>query len=458
MKSITLIALCLGFFMVIMDVTIVNVALPTLATQLHTSVSWLQWIVDGYTLSFAGLLLSAGYLSDQFNSKHLFRLGIASFAITSLFCGLVSSPTLLTIFRVFQGIAAALIVPSSLALIHMGFDEHTARSKAIGIWAAIGGIAAAIGPMAGAILTSSLGWRAVFFVNVPIAILCLLLTSGNFKQNIQSISKRKYFDWLGQIFAILSITSLALAIIELGHLGWKNPLVLIGFLLFVFSTLLFIFVESRCKNPMLPLKFFKVNGFSIGIVNGLLLNFGVYGEFFILPLYFQQVRGYGVLETGLSLTPLTLVMPLAAFFSGRLISSINATRTALVGLCLAALGFISLLFVIDNFSDYYYFILPLMFLGFGISTAMPALTSITMHSIICDSVGLASGAFNASRQLGSLIGVGVFGSIIASTTNFMHGIRYTLYVGILAYLLAIFLLLFPIVGFPKFKNMGLVKN
>lgn len=448
--------------MVIMDVTIVNVALPTLAAQLHTTVSWLQWIVDGYTLSFAGLLLSAGYLSDQFNSKFLFRSGIAAFAITSLFCGLVSSPLLLTIFRVLQGIAAALIVPTSLALIHAGFDEQAARSKAIGIWAAIGGIAAAIGPMAGAVLTSLLGWRAVFFVNVPIAALCLWLTAGNIKKKVQSISNRKHFDWLGQILAILSITSLALAIIEGGHLGWKDPLVFIGFLIFALSTSLFIVVESRSQIPMLPLKFFKVPIFSIGIINGLLLNFGIYGEFFILPQYFQQVRGYGVLATGFSLTPLTLTMPLAAYLSGRLISRINATKAALLGLSLAAMGFICLLIVVDKFPDYYYFIFPLALLGFGISIAMPALTSITMHSVTGDSVGLASGAFNASRQLGSLIGVAVFGSIIASTSNFMLGMQYTLYVGGLTYLLAIFLLLSSMIGknrdFLKFKNLEATKK
>ncbi|TAK71817.1 MAG: DHA2 family efflux MFS transporter permease subunit [Gammaproteobacteria bacterium] len=438
MKPISLFALCLGFFMVIMDVTIINVALPTLAIDLHTTVSWLQWIVDGYTLSFAGLLLTAGHLSDQFNTKTLFRLGVIIFALTSLVCGLVSSPLLLTTFRLLQGIAAAIIVPTSLALIHIGFSEQTARSKAIAIWATTGGIAAAMGPVTGAILTSALSWRAVFFVNVPIALICLWLTKKDIKVKDQRILKS--FDWPGQAFAILSIATLALAIIEAGHLGWKAPLVMASFVIFSFSTLIFIAIETRSKAPMLPLTFFAVPTFTIGIICGLLLNFGVYGEFFILPLYFQHLRGYSTLITGLALTPLTIIMPIASYLSGRLIHRIGVKWTALFGLLLATIGFLCLLIAGEHSPAYYYFILPLLIVGLGVPMAMPALTVIVMHSVTSDSVGLASGAFNASRQLGSLLGVALFGSIIASTPRFIVGMHITLYIGIATYLLAVFLM------------------
>ncbi|MBA2648587.1 MAG: MFS transporter [Legionella sp.] len=440
MRPITLIALCLGFFMVIMDVTIVNVALPTLGAQLHASVSWLQWIVDGYTLSFAALLLTTGHLSDQFNAKKLFRSGIILFALTSLFCGLVSVPWLLTSFRIVQGIAAALVVPTSLALIHMGVTEKKAHSKAIAIWAATGGIAAAVGPVIGAVLTSSLGWRAVFFVNVPIAITCWWLTKNGIKVKVPNDHK-KSFDWPGQIFAIFSIATLALAIIEAGHLGWKDPLVIGNFVVFFLSTVMFVISEWYGKTPMLPLTFFKIPSFRISILAGLLLNLGVYGEFFILPLYFQHLRHYSVLATGLALTPLTIIMPLSSYLSGKLINHLGDSKwPALLGLVIATIGYSGLLIAGEQTPAYYYFILPLLLLGFGVSMSMPALTILLMHSVPSNAAGLASGAFNMSRQLGSLLGVAIFGSMIASTSNFIVGMHLTLYFGITTYLFAVFLI------------------
>ena len=216
---IPLIALCVGFFMVILDVTIINVALPSMAKNLDGGISWLQWVVDGYTLTFACLLLSAGSLGDRWGAKSSYLFGLMIFILMSAACGMANNFLWLTLFRLLQGVSAALLVPTSIALINAAYKDKTARARAIGVWASIGGIAAASGPVLGALLTAGFGWRSVFFVNVPVGILGLLLTVYYVKDTIRGHQEK--FDFLGQIIGILSIASLAFSLIEAGRVGDK---------------------------------------------------------------------------------------------------------------------------------------------------------------------------------------------------------------------------------------------
>src|SRR3990167_8955345 len=223
-KHLPLIALCLGFFMVIMDVTIVNIALPSMSKNLHGNISWLQWVVDGYTLTFACLLLSAGNLADRVGAKSTYLLGLILFTIASLACGLLSNFLMLIAMRLLQGIGAALLVPTSLALINASYENKKERAYAMGIWSAIGGIAGAAGPVLGGFLVFYFGWRSVFFVNAPIGLIVFFMTK-KFVVN-PSPSGKGHFDVLGQLLGVISIAALAFSLIEAGRMGFSSHLVI----------------------------------------------------------------------------------------------------------------------------------------------------------------------------------------------------------------------------------------
>ncbi len=423
---IPLIALCLGFFMVIIDVTIVNVALPSMARSLKGGISWLQWVVDGYTLTFACLLLSAGNLGDRVGAKSAFLSGLILFVLTSIGCGLAFNFWQLTGFRLLQGVAAALLVPTSLALINASYSDPAERAKAIGIWAAIGGVAAAAGPILGGILTTAFGWRAIFFVNIPVGVLGILLT---LKYVPNPISQGKSsFDFLGQILGIISIAALAFSLIEAGKLGWLAQEVLVGFIMFICAFIAFLIFEHRIEQPMFPLNLFHSKTFSVAIAVGMILNIGVYGELFVLTLYFQQIKNYSVLITGFAFMPLLGVIAVASYLGGKMTSFLGVKIPMIVGLAVGAIGFLSMLIVNEDIS-YFMLILPLAAIGFGIACTMPAATVAVICAAPKGRAGIASGALNASRQMGSLIGVAVFGTIINMSHHFVSGMHTTLLIG-----------------------------
>ncbi len=431
----SLLALCLGFFMVIIDVTIVNVSLPIMQTSLGGNVSWLQWVVDGYTLTFACLLLSAGSLADRIGAKKAFQAGLLLFVLTSMGCALSNAFWSLTTFRLLQGIAAAFLVPTSLALINSSYPDKESRAKAIGIWGGLGGIAAASGPILGGILTASFGWRAVFWVNVPIGLLALILAVKYIASPTRSLNgTHEKFDFAGQITGIVSIAALAFSLIETGNLGWFSPIVLIGFLVFFVTFIAFLWIEHHNRSPMFPLNLFKSHEFSIAIVVGMIINFGLYGELFILPLYFHQMKEFSVLQIGVAILPLTGLVAVASYLSGKIISIKGGKFPMIVGLIIGALGFAFLLMAEKN-TDYYWLILPLAAIGFGTAFTMPAATVTAIQAAPEDRPGIAAGAFNASRQLGSLLSVALFGTIVATSTHFMAGMHITLMIGGSLYLI-----------------------
>lgn len=430
-----------------MDVTIVNVALPSMKTGLDTSVSWLQWVVDGYTLLFACLLLMAGHLCDQLSAKKLFQWGVIFFSVTSLFCGLANTAWLLTLFRLLQGASAAFIVPASISLIHSSFSDPKSRSHAIGIWGGIAGIAAATGPFLGAVLTSAFSWRAVFFVNVPIGIICFLFAKKSLV-NSKIKNNSTTFDLPGQIFCITGIGALAFALIEAGRLGWYSLMVMSSFGLFVLALIAFIVTEWRVKAPMFPLSFFRSRQFTVAAIVGIMMNVGFYGELFILPLYFQHIRGYTVMMTGFAILPIMIMVGLSSYLAGKIVSVIGPKWPMVLGLLLSAIGFLGMLTVGTHEPPYWELILPLMMMGFGVAFTMPAATIAIIRSVDSSRTGIASAAFNTSRQLGSLIGVAIFGTIIASTQNFIFGMHTTLFIAAGVFLFGGFLSAY----FIKIKN------
>jgi len=422
-NKMPLVALCLGFFMVIMDVNIVNVALPSMAKDLGGNISWLQWVVDGYTLTFACLLLSAGNLGDRFGAKTAYLSGLLLFVLTSIACGMATHFLALTLFRLLQGIAAALLVPTSLALINSSYENKSDRARAIGVWGGIGGFAAAAGPAIGAFLTAWFGWRSVFFVNIPIGMIGVLLTINHVKNSKSGHTGN--FDFLGQFTGMISIALLAFSLIEAGRLGWLSTTVMGGLGLFLLTIIIFILIEHRNASPMFPLIFFKSNTFSTSIAIGMIINVGVYGIFFLLPLYFQHIRAYSVFMTGLAITPLSALAGICSYFSGRLVSIIGSKIMIVIGLSIGSLGFF-MLFMASEHTLYILLLVPLALIGIGGSLTMPAATIATINSVPEGRAGIAAGAFNTSRQIGSLIGVAIFGTLINQSIHFMDGMHSSL--------------------------------
>ncbi len=431
----SLFALCLGIFMVIIDVMIVTVALPNIATNLSGTISGLQWVVDGYTLMFTCLLLSAGTIGDRLGAKTAFIVGLALFVLTSIGCGVAPSILILTIFRLLQGMAAAFIMPTSVALINASYNNNKDRARAIGVWATVGGAGAACGPILGGIITSLFGWRGVFFVNIPIGIIAIILT---WKYVISpAIKDSRGFDVSGQLSAIISLAALAFGLIEAGRFGWSSSIVVGAFVLFLISTFIFLLIEYFSRDPIVPLSFFKSNIFSSTMMIGMFMNIGYYGILFSLPLYFQEIRGYSILMSGLALIPLVLFSPFSSYFSGRLVGIIGSRIPMMMGLSLGALGFLSLLILGKHTPPYTCLIFLFASIGIGLTFTMPAATIAVIQSAPTDSAGIASGLFNASRQLGSLIGVAVFGTIITTSSSFITGMHSGLILAGLIYILGV---------------------
>jgi len=333
-------AVALGFFIVMLDTTIVNVALPRIGTDLHGGVSLLQWVVDSYTLVFAALLLTTGAACDILGARRIYLSGLAVFAIFSACCALAPTGSLLIGARAMQGIGAAALVPGSLALLAAAYPNPGDRAKAIGIWGGVGGIAAAAGPVLGGALITAVGWRAVFWVNLPVVAIAAWLTMRHTPN--PAPAHRRHLDLPGQASAILALCAITYAVIDAAHTSW-SPRNLITLLIGVAAAAGFVLIERAKPDPMLPLTLFENRSFSVASFVGLALNLGFYGQFFVLTLYFQQYRGYGPLTAGLALAPQALGAVIGSPLGGRATARFGAFATMLTGLLIGAAAFAGLL-------------------------------------------------------------------------------------------------------------------
>lgn len=401
-------AICLGYFMVILDATAVNLSLPALGHDLGGGVGALQWVVDGYTLTFAALLLSAGSLGDRFGAHRVFCAGLGVFVLASAACGLAPGAGSLVLARLVQGAAAAVLVPSSLALLGAAYGDPGARARAVGIWGGVAGIAAASGPVVGGVLTQAVSWRLVFFVNVPIGLAALLLT-------IRYVPRagghgRRGFDLPAQVAAVAALGVLTFALIEARTRGWASPVILGGFAAAVVLAAVFTGVERRARAPMLPLALFGSRAFSGGTVIGLLINLGFYGQLFVISLYFQNTRHMSPVTAGLALLPEGILVSVASFLSGRMTSRTGTRPTMIAGLCAGAAGLFGLA-ATGSHTPYWLIVVPLMAAGFGMAFTMPAATTTVVEAAPTGRAGVASGAINAGRQVGSTVGVALLGTV-----------------------------------------------
>lgn len=426
-----LIAVCLGYFLVILDVTVVSVALPAVGTALRTGVTGLQWIVDGYTLTFAGLLLFCGGLGDRIGGKPVFLAGLGVFTLASACCGLAPSAGALVGARLVQGAGAALMVPSSLALLQHAYPDRRARGRAFGAWGMVAGIAAAAGPVLGGVLVSTAGWRSVFLVNLPFGVLGLALTARYVPAppgpaTVPGRRAGRGVDLPAQLSAALCLAALTSALIETGPLGWTSPVVLAGFGVCAAAFGVFVPLERRATAPMLPLELFASRRFSASAVIGVLLNLGFYGLLFVVPLYFERVRDLGALQTGLAMLPMAAMPMIASPLGGRVAGRRGCRVPMTAGLTIGGIGLLSWLLAGPG-TSYPVLIAPMVLTGFGMGFAMPATTMAIMEAAPARRGGAASAVFNAARQTGSAVGVAVVGAM--ATSGLVTGLQTSAVVG-----------------------------
>jgi DHA2 family methylenomycin A resistance protein-like MFS transporter len=413
----------IGYGVVQLDVTIVNTALNTIGKSLGGGVSQLQWVVSTYTIAFAALILTAGALGDRIGAKRVFMAGFAIFTSASLGCALAPTAMLLIAARAVQGVGAAILVPSSLALLNHVYPEEKERGRAVGIWAAGASLALTAGPLAGGALISLVGWRSIFLVNLPIGLAGLWLTWRYAKETPRSAHRE--LDLLGQAAAIGALVCLAGAMIEGGALGWSNPWVLADFAGFVVLAALFVFQERRARQPMLPLSLFGNRLFALTSLVGLLINVAFYGLIFMLSLYFQQLNGFSAFATGLAFLPMMGAVLPVNLFAARATERFGAPIIIAVGAAIAAVGCVALV-GIDRGTSYWAMCAQLIAMGAGLGLLVPPLTSTLLGSVEKKRSGIAAGVLNSTRQTGSVLGVALFGSLVSRAKTFIPGARESL--------------------------------
>lgn len=410
-----LVVLALAQFLVVLDASIVNIALPTLGSELEMNTTALSWVITAYVLPFGGLLLLGGRLADRYGHRTIFIAGVAGFVITSAAAGLASSGMLLLAARAIQGASAALLAPAALALVTKLFIEPSDRAKALGIWGAVAGIGSAAGVLLGGVLTSSFGWPAVFFVNVPVGILVIAAIPALVGKD--SISAGKSVDLPGAVTVTGGIVALVAAFSEAEHAGWTSLTALSLAIAAVVLLAAFVIIEKRSKDPLVPFSIFRNKSVLGGNMALLLIGGAVTGLFFALSVYMQQVLEYNAMTAGLTQLPLAGALVVFAGVVPALIKAIGTRLTLVVSLFLLAAGLIWLAMAPSNAGFVADLLGPTIVIGIGLGGAFVAGTELAVHGVEDRDAGLASGLVNTSQQVGGAVGIAVLATLAASRTN-----------------------------------------
>jgi EmrB/QacA subfamily drug resistance transporter len=402
----TLGAMCFALFMIMLDNTVVNVALPSIQRDLHASLASLEWTVNAYTLTFAVLLVTGGRLGDIFGRRRMFLFGVVVFGLSSLAIGFSPSDNFLVAFRAIQGIGSAFMMPATLALITQAFPPEQ-RGTAIGTWAGVSALALAIGPVVGGFLTEDVSWRAIFFINPPIAV-ALFATRESRDETVG-----RTVDFAGIASLTIGLTALVLALVESNSWHWGSVRVIGLLVVSVIATTAFAIIERRVRIPMVDFSFFRSRTSLGANLVGFLVSFAMFAQFFFLTLYMQNVLHYSPLETGVRFLPSTVVIIIMGPLAGRLTDRVGARPLMTLGLVIVAIS----MFIESRLTIHsgYGLLLPgFVLMGAGMGLVMSPMSTAAMNAVDRSKAGAASGVLSMSRMVGSTFGVAVMGALVTT--------------------------------------------
>ena len=412
-KVIVLLTMCFALAMAMLDNTVVNVALPTISKDLGAGVSGLQWIVDGYVLAFASLLLTGGILGDRYGRKKMFLSGLALFTLASLGCGLSPSTGWLIGFRAVQGVGGALLMPGTLSIITVTFPPHE-RARAIGLWAGMSGLALALGPTVGGLMVEHLGWASVFFLNVPIGIVALLVATRTVRESVSE--ETRHLDIRGLALGTSTLFTATYGLIEANQKGWGDPLIVGSLVAAGVLLVAFLSWERRNEQAMMPLQFFRIPAFSAGNTVAFSVSLGMFATFFFLSLYMQNpvLQNYTPFQAGFRFLPMTVMIIFTAPNAGRYAQKHGSRGPMTYGLLLAGGGLVLLGLTLRPHSPYWYMLPVFVAMGHGMGATMAPMTAAVMNAVGHQRAGLGSAMTNTSREVGGVFGIALLGTILTT--------------------------------------------
>jgi EmrB/QacA subfamily drug resistance transporter len=407
-KVIVLLTMCFALAMAMLDNTVVNIALPTITSKLNATVSDLQWIIDGYVLAFASLLLTGGILGDRYGRKKMFLTGLAIFTLASLGCGFSGSGGELIMFRALQGVGAALLMPGTLSILTVTFPPEE-RSRAIGLWAGVSGLALALGPTLGGWIVEHGGWETVFFINVPIGVIAFAIAWRTVRESVSE--ETRHLDLPGLALGTSGLFSLTYGLIEANQRGWSDGLIVASLVAAGVLLVAFLVWEHRSPKAMMPLSFFRIPAFSAGNAVAFSVSLGMFSIFLFVTLYMQAIRGYTPFQAGLRFLPMTLVIIVSAPTAGHLAQRVGPRIPVTYGLSMVSAGLFGLTFVQP---DTPFWVLAILFvmMGNGIGSTMAPMTAAVMGAVGPQRAGLGSAMTNTSREVGGVLGIALLGTIL----------------------------------------------
>jgi EmrB/QacA subfamily drug resistance transporter len=433
----TLISVSFALFMIMLDNTVVNVALPAIQRDLGIDVAELEWVVTGYALSFAVLMLTGGKLADMLGRRRIFLIGLAVFTLSSFFCGLAGSAEILISARVLQGVGAAFMMPATLSIITATFAPKE-RGAALGIWAGVSAMALAIGPLVGGLITEHISWNWIFYINVPVGLLGLVAARLIIRES-KDTSHEQRLDLPGLVTSGIALFALVYALIEANSHGWTSPLILGLFALAALAGTAFVLLELRQRLPMFDMMLFRNPTFAGANTVALLVSLAMFGVFFFISLFMQNVLGYSAVRAGAAFLPMTLLIIIIAPLAGKASDRLGSRWLMTGGMTLVSIAL--LIFAQLEPDSSYLALLPGMLLGgVGMASTMTPMTAAALSSVPVDKAGVGSGMLNTFRQVGGALGIAVMGAILASGSNsalaggatrveaFMNGLHHALYV------------------------------
>jgi EmrB/QacA subfamily drug resistance transporter len=433
----TLIAMCLGTFMAILDTSLVNLGLHAIRADLKADLSALQWVVDAYNLVYAVLILTGATLADLYGRRRLFLAGTGLFAVGSLVCAGAPNIGVLVTGRGIAGLGAACELPAALAILNLSFPEADERVRAVAIWGGMNGLAMAIGPTIGGLLVDAFGWRSLFYGILPVCAATLLLAAGFVPESEDR--QGRHLDLPGQFLGIVALGALSFGFIEGPGWGWRSWPVMACFAAAFAGGVLFVVVERKTTSPLVPLAIFRNRAFSAAVADAALMTFGMYGLLFVLPLYLQAVRGQAATLAGIELLPMSLTFFLVSPVAGTVATKLGPRILVTVGMALTGAG-VFVLAGLSQSSPYGTIALALLAVGLGLGLITGPIATAAVANAPIERSGMSSGLVNVGRMVGATLGVAILGIVFgtraeaaaADPAQFLHGMRTAFLIGGLA--------------------------